>query len=803
MEKQYAVGSRQYAVGSSRALRGVGGSGAERAVVAGSLFDLKFYILRFFGLKNPARVLLYFAICLLHFAVFSPAFAQQTEDLTPESVEQHGVAVTGRSTGASIKLRWAPTSASVWRRGNEYGYVVVRHTLMRNNQLLDWEVRSVAVPIGPGSFFPSRDTALWEQLSQTDQFAPIAAQAILGEDFELEGNSESVSSLANRATEESNRFAFGLFAADHSYRTALAMGLAWEDKEVKPNETYLYRVYPASVKTVPLDTIQTDNGQTIPVDFYTPIDTGFFSISPKDEFPMPKVQEVEADFGHRMATISWNKELFKQFYVSYRVERSEDGVIWQSLRDMPFVTLERPGVETDYMFMVDTLPMNNKPYFYRVSGHTVFDDFGPPSDPVQGMGIDPLPEYFPSIVSTFEDQNGGFAISWNFNEEDETNIAGFRITRGPTDKGPYQVISGLELLPPSLRSFTDPSPLPVNYYRVTALDSYNREMPSFSALAQLDDETPPAPPRNVRGAILKDGSMVLTWDENKEPDLLGYRVYMGNDPKDEFTQITPRPVSQNYFIDTVSLNTLSKEIYVQVAALDYRHNTSGFSEVAVVMRPDTIPPAAPAIKDVLADAGGVTITWANSQSRDVVRHDFQRRLKGETGWNILNSYTSMRGEVEDISRFTDTTGIVGKDYEYRILAADNSELESYSPTAIGRRIDTYIRPAVGTVEALPDRRSKFVELRWQYGVKDEVQLFELYRATGEEPLSRYRSYTPAELIAELTAAPAGKKPPRSKSFSYAAQDKGVQMNTTYTYSVRAVYRDGGISPLSEPVKVSY
>jgi fibronectin type 3 domain-containing protein len=747
--------------------------------------------------QGAARIL--FAVLI---AASLPAFGQQTE-LTPEDDTQHAVMMTGRATGASVKLRWAPTSASLWRRGNEYGYVVMRHTLMRNNQLVSWEERSVARPIGPEAFLPWRDTARWEQLAQTDQFAPIAAQAILGEDFELEGNSENLSSLANRATEESNRYAFGLFAADHSFNTAIAMGLAWEDKDVKPNETYLYRVYPVSVKTIPIDTLQAENGQAVPVDFYTPIDTGFFSISPKDKFPMPKVQEVEADFGHRMATISWNKELFKQFYVSYRVERSEDGQLWQSLRDIPFVTLERPGVQTDYMFMIDTLPMNNKPYFYRVSGRTVFDDFGPPSDPVQGMGIDPLPEYFPAIISTFQDEKGGFSITWNFNVEDESNIAGFRITRAPTDKGPYEIISGLELLPASSRNYTDPSPLPVNYYRVTATDQYNRDMPSFSALAQLDDETPPAPPVNVRGAILKNGAMVLTWDENKEPDLMGYRVYMGNDRNDEFTQITPRPVSQNYFIDTVSLNTLSKEIYIQVVSLDFRHNTSGFSDMVVVMRPDTIPPAPPAIKDMLADAGGVTITWANSQSRDVVRHDLQRRLKGQEAWTLLNTYTAMRGQVEDISQFTDTTGIVGKDYEYRILAADNSDLESYSPLAIGRRTDTYIRPAVGTVEALPDRRTKMVELRWQYNVRDEVQLFEVYRAKGDEPLSRYFSWTPEEIQAQTATATTGKKAPRSKGFSYAAQDKSVNMNTTYTYSVRAIYRDGGISPLSEPVKVSY
>ncbi len=721
----------------------------------------------------------------------------QSTNLTPDHEERHALMITGRSTGASIKLRWAPTSPLVWKRCNEAGYQVVRHTLMRNNQVVSWEERAVATPLTPTPIFPWKTEAQWKPLMQRNQYAAICAQALLGESFEVEAG-ESSKALVNQATEENNRFTFGLFAADHSYEAAMAMGLAFEDKTVKSNETYLYRVYPAKQVVAPLDTLVMDGGKKIPVDLRNSIDTGFFSISTKDKFPLPKVREVEASFGNRVATVSWNKKLFEQFYVSYRVERSDDGVSWQELRDLPFVSLDRPGAPSDYMFMVDSLPMNGRPYFYRVAGRTVFDDHGPSSDPVQGMGIEPLPDYFPYIVSVLENERSHFIVGWNFNAAEESKIAGFKITRARADKGPYTVISGEALLPPSTRSFTDESPLSINYYRVAAYDQYNREMPSFSAMAQLNDETPPAAPVNVRGAILKDGSMVITWDKNKDPDLSGYRVYMANNPKDEFTQITRRAVSDNHFIDTVSLNTLSREVYVQVLALDYRQNASAFSKMAVVVRPDTIPPAAPAFKDLISDAKGITLVWANSQSRDVLRHEIMRRPKSGSTWEKVAEFPMT---AEKISKFIDSTGMVGQDYVYQVAAVDNSDLKGLSQTVEGRILDNFVRPQIGAVSIEADRRNKLVTLQWDYAEKEKVRLFEIYRAAGTEPLNRYRAFTPEELAVETTTKTSSKK--ARKGFSYQAQDKDLRMNTDYTYRVRAIYHDGALSPLSEPVKVNY
>lgn len=724
----------------------------------------------------------------------------QSQELTPADEQKHAIVMTARATENGIKLRWAPTSAYAWRRCNDAGYVLVRYTIQRNQRLLDLEERSTPTFLTQEPIKPWQNEDQWRPLMLRNKYAAIAAQALFGKSFAVttgtENNGEDAQ-LVNRAKEESNRFTFGLFAADHSFETATAMGLAFEDKTIRQNETYLYRVYPVEHPKTPLDTLRSD-GQNIPIDLHTVIDTGFIATGLADRFALPKIREVEVAFGDKMATVSWNKDVFSMFYVSYQVERSDDGVNWSSLLDLPYVSPEQAGSNSSYMFLIDSLPSNNKPYFYRVLGRTPFDEIGPPSDPVQGMGIDPVPQFFPYIVSMVQTDKGGFDIGWEFRTTDEDKIAGFKILRAPKDQGPFQPVSGAGLLPVGSRNFVDPTPMPTNYYRVVAYDKYNREMSSFSTLAQINDQTPPAAPQNVRGTILKNGTMILTWDPNSEADLLGYRVYISNNPKHEFSQITSRPAPKNHFIDTVSLNTLSKEIYVQVNAVDFRENRSPFSKIAVILRPDTIAPAAPSFTDLTASNTGIELKWANSSSKDVVRHDLQRKAKNQENWETIAQLPFVQGEAS--GEYIDSSAIVGRDYVYQLVAIDNSDLSTLSPSVEARRIDNFVRPSIASVNISIDRRNKHIELTWDYPDLDKVHLFQIYRGVENDTPRRYKGLEPREILASETQ---NNKQQKKNGFSFAFRDTALRMNTSYTFRIRALYKDGGVSPLSEPITVDY
>ena len=86
--------------------------------------------------------------------------------------------------------------------------------------------------------------------------------------------------------------------------------------------------------------------------------------------------------------------------------------------------------------------------------------------------------------------------------------------------------------------------------------------------------TPPAAPVGLKGRIEKTGLVYLSWDANKEDDVKGYKVYFANAADHVFTQITTEPDSLNNFVDSITLKTLTKDIWYKIAAVDYNNNHS-------------------------------------------------------------------------------------------------------------------------------------------------------------------------------------------------------------------------------------
>ena len=608
---------------------------------------------------------------------------------------------------------------------------------------------------------------------ESNELAAIAAQALYGNNFETvtPGAETDPNMMINLVAEQQNRFGYALFSADHSYEVATAMGLAWVDDTALPTEQYLYRVFPAS------DSIQ--------------IDTGFTYVDPTEQFLLPKVLELQADFEDKRVTVSWNKELFRQFYVSYLIEKSADGVRWASIHDSPFINTDRGPRGERYAYIVDSLEENNRPYFYRVSGRTPFDSYGPPSDIVQGMGIDAQPSYYPSIDGVYESTQGAFNVQWIFDSLQNDKITGFYVQRAPRDEGPYEYVS--DLLPAEVRSFIDPSPLSTNYYKVVAMDAYGREMPSFTALAQLYDETSPAPPQNVRGKIMEDGTLVITWDPNTEEDFYGNRVFIANDSTAEFTQITPDPTTKGYFIDSVGLNTLSEKLFVKVTSQDYRANTSGFSEMAVVTRPDSIAPSAPTFNSFETGVEIVSLGWANSSSHDLSKTTLKRRAAGTEMWVTVAEFSYP--EDANITYFDDETVEAGSRYEYQLTATDDADLSTDSrPLQVQTLRDLEADP-IANLNITADRRQKVVNLNWQYADDRELRYFRIYRCLADGIPISYKTVAAEDaLLREASGNRLGR---------YGFADDAVNMNTTYLYQVKAVFEGGKQSPKSEILSIDY
>lgn len=233
---------------------------------------------------------------------------------------------------------------------------------------------------------------------------------------------------------------------------------------------------------------------------------------------------------------------------------------------------------------------------------------------------------------------------------------------------------------------------------------------------------------------------------------------------------------------------------MKATALDVRHNPSAFTDYAILIRPDTIPPAAPLLTDIRADTGQIVLEWAFSQSADIAQHELYRRPEADTTWQLIATYPAP--QTENTGTYRDTDLPRGKRFEYRMDAIDLVDLRAASKILESRIIDDFIRKPIEDIKVIADRRAHSIGLSWEYLPEGELfSYYEIFRAAPDEPF---------RLIATANAEAAGETQGRRNTKNYRFTDSGpLNMNTEYRYKIRAVYTDGGQSPLSDEVSVAF
>ncbi len=682
------------------------------------------------------------------------------QGLTPPSKAiSPKVEVIAKTYLDSVVIRWAPNGAEAWQYGNRYGYIIERATLASGDQYTLTNPPTIILTPQPVRPLP---LSAWEPLAQNDKYAAIAAQAIYGESFEVVNPSNSIASFVNQAKENENRFSFALFTADQSVATATAHGLRFVDRSVKPDEKYRYRVRIA-----------------LPEDKQDAVETGFVFLAANDTASIPAPQQLAVNFGDRVAQLSWNKRYYERIFTSYVIERTDNLATG-------FVRIEQPPLvnptpnrnqSVERMYSTDSLSDNTTTYYYRIRGVTAFGELSPPSDTVSGHGLPAALPVAPNISRHTLLPNGQVQLEWTLDAAYNQQLQGFQLLRSDRADGATDTLT-TTLLSPTDRTFTDTNPLPVNYYQMTAIDKQGRTYTTFPTLVQLEDSIPPASPTALIGSIDTLGIVTLSWQANTEPDLSGYRVLMSNTPDGNFIQISDALVEANAYTDTTVIRTLTRYIYYKVVATDHHYNRSEPSAMLRLERPDVVPPAAPVFKSAASQDSAIYLSWLPSVSTDVVQHVLYRRLMGRTIWRSL----AVLDSTQTISEFQDTSATPGRTYEYTLIAIDRTGLESEPATVVQiTHIDNGIREAITEFYSKVDRTAKQVELAWNYSGKG-IERYLLFRHIQGQPLRLLKSVS---------------------GDRHTFHDCQLMVNTTYTYRLQAIYQDGGMSPLSEELKVQY
>ena len=718
------------------------------------LISSKNISISYFKINNPkltnARCLLKYcllftAYCLLHIKTY----AQDTL-----AIQEPQIVVMARpTTGGTIMLRWAVTTSKAWRKLNTYGYELKRYTVTRNKITL-----TQPIELSLGTFKP-KPLEEWMAIIEDNDNAAVMAQSLYGDSFDVEGQDE-LSAIVNLAEEQEQRFTWGMYAADQDYQTAQIAGLGYIDYNVQPNEKYVYKI----TSLVPVNELNIEDG-------------GVF-IGLQDLDTLPKPLDLAVIFMDSKVMLSWNYAIHNQTYNSYFVERSEDGSTFQRLNKLPLTSLNNSGkTDSKRMFYIDSVS-NGKRYHYRILGKTPFGELSPESDVVFGKG-EKLLEYVPHITTKNYIDDKSIVIEWEFLKEGNAQIKGFELSRSDKADGNYKVV--MKGISPEVRKLQYDSLQPTNYMVITAIGKNGSKRSSFPALIQPVDSVPPVKPIRFKGTIDSLGIVTLNWDANKEEDILGYRLFRGNNKNEEYSQITVSPHQGITYFDSISVKNLNSKVYYQLVAVDKRFNMSEPSEILEVKKPDFIKPTQPVFKSYSIDDGKVNITWANSSSDDVVKHLVYRKETDSLDWKLVYTADSTP-DVENLvkpfeklptSNWNDEDVEENRQYSYTIIAVDDSNLESDpSPplTIIVPR--TTMPPAVEGLNSYVDKKNGYIELYWKPYKQGNVAELSIYKGIKDKPITLMRNVSPT--VKRIV-------------------DEKVKPNNEYIYIVRAVFKSGRVS----------
>lgn len=685
----------------------------------------------------------------------------------PKESQPAAIAVAAKifREGDSVVVRWGPTTPGAWLTANQVGYIVERAVLPEN---VTYPVNFSSLSFTRLTPQPIRPWTLeqWQQSVGTDttkQWQMVAAQMLLGESTPaaaLKAPPGSPRSLGLQATELANRHGMALYAADLDPIAAQGLGIRFVDRTVDTatlfSKQLIYRVSLAS--QVPSDPVKQGHA-------FAGIGSGIVPIKDRN-----------ITSGDGLVELTWTT-LPIGGPSGFWVERSDNsGKTWRKLHSSPLIALDNdaqpepesedaPDVDpTIQLTFRDTNITNYRWYHYRLSS---IDPFGGTMLELRdsAMGRDLTPAAIPTDVKGKEISQTEMQLQWKMPTAIQADLAGFAILRSVQDEGPFDTVT--TTLPATARSFTvNGADTAGSYYIVASVDTAGNFGPATTVFAEVIDRIPPKQPVGVEGRIDTSGLIFLQWLTVPDRDNCLYDVFFANDSTDEFTRLTPYPIADTMFVDTLRLQSESRKIYYKVMAYDARKNQSLLSAPLELIQPDHIPPDAPSIQGIEGTDSSVVLRWNRSSATDVVRQMVMRRQGDDSVWVQVAELT------QETETYQDTTAAPSEIYHYQLVAEDASGLKS-EPSNLVYGAAYRLRPpaTVSNLIVQLSSDSASIELQWNYlPNNDESPVhIEVYRAGLHGALEPYKIL-----------------PPDARNFS----DTNLLGEPVWKYALRVVTNNG-------------
>src|SRR4051812_14668348 len=483
---------------------------------------------------------------------------------------------------------------------------------------------------------------------------------------------------------------------------------------------------------------------------------------------LKNIDAVTAKVNKKEVQLKWEAESLKPYYGGYFIERSEDGKLFSTLNKTPIiqVTTKDEKDKKDILY-IDKTTEYTKTYYYRIRGLGFFGVYGEYSPVVKCKLIKPL-EAFPFAENTvLQKGDTTLEVHWHMPEKFDLNeLTGFDILRSETSEGKYVKINKA-ILSNESKTFVDVKPKQSNYYKVLALGGSGDSAFSHAMMGLLPDKTPPAIPIGLTGKVDSLGKVRLSWKPNKEKDLKGYRIFKNNALNEELVEVSKVILTDTVFKDSVSLNTLTEDVFYSITAVDNVFNNSPYAKTIKLKRPDKIKPVEAQLLQLTHTDSCIVVNWILSNSKDAEKYELWRSVKGAAPQKIKEWKAT-----DSLHQYLDKQLEYGSYYQYSMKVIDDDRNFSIS-SSMPHYFDSRIRIAIKKIKYKVNLEKKSITLNWEYPEKD-LYSFIIYKGKEGDPLKIVKTVKGSEFMFE---------------------DKELYIGNKYVYKIKAVYNSGAESKM--------
>lgn len=771
-------------------------------------------------------------VIILAFILFTPI--KEVAAQTNSDVEEQGIYVLCKYDGQNVKIRWDPSNFDIYQKIKDHGVNVYRYTLRLDTGILNTQQIISSETIIGTNIKPLTSSEL-DSLDAPSDLKTVANELLYNYQIDtIPSDTVRLSDIKNRKDKEENYLMMTSLISVRDWQICKALGLGILDTSVQIGAMYRYIVQ-----------LQDTSLQSFVYNI---------SIDQSSSSGSPTIRAKGLD---KQIILSFNisgfQDKFQGYYIERREKNSSDS--FQRIQNEPFISFEQR--DKNLFQVYDSIPDNQTEYEYRIQGIDFFGDVGSYSNIVSVMGRPPALEAQPQIDTVYPVVNG-VKVEFSFPDSMESKIQGFNVYNGNSVDGPFRIIND-QVLSVQSREIVDDSINSVNHFYVEAIDENDYSLMSFSYLYQPPDSTPPELPTNITGEIEKTGKVKLSWDPSSSSDIYYYRVYFSFEKDSAYMDVSGDGAKRTHFHRNIDIKTLTKYLYVRLAAVDFRENISNLSEPIKLRIPDVIPPNKAVIKYLRPMEFGVAIDWSYSTSDDIAYHILERRKTNSGTWIKLLElpYGDESYYIPDIIldqddqsltdsvigsqyKYIDTTIAELTEYEYRMIAVDSSSNESgsiplriktpgiFSPGSIYSFTCNKVSLQVLNRQLFADQQGLLIDttssgsmykqpyvhgvvLYWQYTNDPRtVERFIIYRARKDGMFSPIGSFPMIEDVDEYLYNLndfgytynewAGILSGISADFNHEKfyyPDFNIRFDVEYEYKIRAKLKDGGYSYMSD------